>query len=111
MAWPTSPRRSVTEACIAGHQVLYTSAHDMLTQLRASRADYSLDLGRFEAGEVTIFAQGAGPRAALAEPVLQAYSSRVRGLAWLSTMRATAAESTAPKRRACLMAATRSEVL
>jgi len=30
-------------ACIAGHNVLYTSAHDMLTQLRASRADDSLD--------------------------------------------------------------------
>ena len=30
-------------ACIAGHHVLYTSAHDMLTQLRASRADDSLD--------------------------------------------------------------------
>lgn len=26
-------------ACIAGHNVLYTSAHDMLTQLRASRVD------------------------------------------------------------------------
>lgn len=30
-------------ACRAGHQVLYISAHDMLTQLRASRADGSLD--------------------------------------------------------------------
>ena len=30
-------------ACIAGHHVLYTSAHDMLTQLRASRADDSFD--------------------------------------------------------------------
>jgi DNA replication protein DnaC len=29
--------------CIAGHHVLYTSAHDMLTQLRASRADDSVD--------------------------------------------------------------------
>ncbi len=30
-------------ACLAGHNVLYTSAHDMLTQLRAARADDSLD--------------------------------------------------------------------
>jgi len=30
-------------ACRAGHQVLYVSAHDMLTQLRASRADGTLD--------------------------------------------------------------------
>ena len=28
-------------ACMAGHQVLYTSAHQMLTQLRAARADNS----------------------------------------------------------------------
>ena len=28
-------------ACCAGHQVLYTSAHDLLTQLRAARADNS----------------------------------------------------------------------
>lgn len=30
-------------ACRAGHSVLYTSAHGMLTQLRASRADRSYD--------------------------------------------------------------------
>lgn len=30
-------------ACRAGYQVLYISAHDMLTQLRASRADGSVD--------------------------------------------------------------------
>jgi DNA replication protein DnaC len=30
-------------ACRAGHHALYVSAHDMLTQLRASRADGSLD--------------------------------------------------------------------
>ncbi len=30
-------------ACRAGYSVLYTSAHDMLTQLRAARADGSLD--------------------------------------------------------------------
>lgn len=30
-------------ACRAGHHALYISAHDMLTQLRASRADGSLD--------------------------------------------------------------------
>ena len=30
-------------ACIAGYSVLYTSAHQMLTQLRASRADDSYD--------------------------------------------------------------------
>ncbi len=30
-------------ACRAGHSVLYTSAHDMLTQLRAARADQSYD--------------------------------------------------------------------
>jgi DNA replication protein DnaC len=30
-------------ACVAGHNVLYTSAHEMLTQLRASRADASYD--------------------------------------------------------------------
>jgi DNA replication protein DnaC len=30
-------------ACISGHDVLYTSANEMLTQLRASRADASYD--------------------------------------------------------------------
>jgi DNA replication protein DnaC len=30
-------------ACRAGHTVLFTSAHDMLTQLRAARADQSLE--------------------------------------------------------------------
>jgi DNA replication protein DnaC len=30
-------------ACVAGHNVFYTSAHEMLTQLRASRADASYD--------------------------------------------------------------------
>lgn len=30
-------------AKVAGHRVLYTSAHDMLTQMRASRADDSVD--------------------------------------------------------------------
>lgn len=30
-------------ACRAGHSVLYTSAHDLLTQLRAARGDASLD--------------------------------------------------------------------
>ena len=43
-------------ACIAGHQVLYVSAHDMLTQLRASRADDSLDrrMLRFVAPDLLI---------------------------------------------------------
>jgi DNA replication protein DnaC len=30
-------------ACLAGYQVLYISAHEMLTQLRAARADNSLE--------------------------------------------------------------------
>ncbi len=30
-------------ACLAGHTVLYVSAHEMLTRLRASRADQSYD--------------------------------------------------------------------
>jgi DNA replication protein DnaC len=30
-------------ACVAGHEVLYVSAHEMLTQLRSARADASYD--------------------------------------------------------------------
>jgi hypothetical protein len=30
-------------ACIVGHDVVFTSAHEMLLQLRASRADASYD--------------------------------------------------------------------
>src|SRR5690606_40520503 len=43
-------------ACRAGHHVLYISAHDMLTQLRAARADGSLDrrMARFTAADLLI---------------------------------------------------------
>lgn len=43
-------------ACCAGHQVLYTSAHDLLTQLRAARADNSHDrrLLRFTAPDLLV---------------------------------------------------------
>lgn len=43
-------------ACRAGHRVLYTSAHEMLTKLRASRADQSYDrcLARFAAPDLLI---------------------------------------------------------
>jgi hypothetical protein len=39
-------------ACLAGHQVLYTSAHQMLTMLRAARADASHDRKMLPAGAV-----------------------------------------------------------
>lgn len=43
-------------ACIAGHNVVYTSAHGMLTQLRASRADATYDrkLLRFTSAELLV---------------------------------------------------------
>jgi DNA replication protein DnaC len=43
-------------ACISGHTVLYTSAHQMLTQLRASRADDSLErrMSRFVSPDLLI---------------------------------------------------------
>jgi len=43
-------------ACVAGHSVLYTSAHDMLTKLRAARADDSYDrlLARYAAPELLV---------------------------------------------------------
>lgn len=43
-------------ACVSGHTVLYTSAHQMLTQLRASRADDSYDrkMSRFTAPDLLI---------------------------------------------------------
>jgi DNA replication protein DnaC len=43
-------------ACVAGHEVLYVSAHEMLTQLRAARADASYDrkLLRFGAAELLV---------------------------------------------------------
>lgn len=43
-------------ACRAGHSVLYTSAHDMLSQLRASRADGTFDrkLLRYTSPDVLI---------------------------------------------------------
>jgi DNA replication protein DnaC len=43
-------------ACVAGHEVLYVSAHEMLTQLRAARADASYDrkLLRFSSAELLV---------------------------------------------------------
>jgi DNA replication protein DnaC len=43
-------------ACLAGHSVLYTGAHEMLTQLRAARADnsYERKLLRFTTPDVLI---------------------------------------------------------
>ena len=43
-------------ACRAGHSALYIAAHDMLTQLRASRADQSYDkkLARFTSPDLLI---------------------------------------------------------
>jgi len=43
-------------ACRAGHTVMYVSAHDMLTKLRASRADQSYDrcLARFASPHLLI---------------------------------------------------------
>jgi len=43
-------------ACIAGHAVVYTSAHGMLTQLRAARADATYDrkLLRFTSAELLV---------------------------------------------------------
>jgi DNA replication protein DnaC len=43
-------------ACVAGHEVLYVSAHEMLTQLRAARADASYDrkLLRFASAELLV---------------------------------------------------------
>jgi DNA replication protein DnaC len=43
-------------ACRAGHSVHYTSAHDLLAQLRAARADASLErrMLRFTAPDLLI---------------------------------------------------------